>query len=273
MTERDDYILRKLHAEDIPAAFEMSADAGWNQTQDDWRLLLDLAPESCLAIEVGGVLAATTTLLCYGRRLAWIGMVLTQSKFQRHGFATKLLQAALKQAGDIGIETIKLDATDQGQALYEKVGFQVEQQIERWARTGKDLEESRVERLPKQPWDGSSFDVFPADRSRLLQRLAQRRPPRLIARSFLLTRPGRAANYLGPCVSDDPITSRSLIEDCVRNTTCNWYWDLFPSNQSAAFIARDSGFAPQRHLKRMYRGKRLPENENATYAIAGFELG
>jgi hypothetical protein len=27
---------------DVPAAFELSAEAGWNQTEDDWRLLLAL---------------------------------------------------------------------------------------------------------------------------------------------------------------------------------------------------------------------------------------
>ena len=76
-------ILRRLVASDIPAAAELSEQAGWNQTPDDWRMLIDLAPEGCLAIEVGGELAATTTLLGYGRRLAWIGMVLTKTSYSR----------------------------------------------------------------------------------------------------------------------------------------------------------------------------------------------
>jgi len=68
--------LRRLRAEDIPAAAQLSAQAGWNQTEEDWRTLLELSPEGCLGVEVDGNLAATTTLLCYGRRLAWIGMAL-----------------------------------------------------------------------------------------------------------------------------------------------------------------------------------------------------
>ena len=55
--------LRAMRAEDVPAAFELSAQAGWNQTEEDWRTLLALAPETCLAIEVDRQLAATTTLL------------------------------------------------------------------------------------------------------------------------------------------------------------------------------------------------------------------
>ena len=48
MTESNDEILRTLRAEDIPAAFQLSAQAGWNQTEEDWRTLLELAPEDLL---------------------------------------------------------------------------------------------------------------------------------------------------------------------------------------------------------------------------------
>jgi hypothetical protein len=75
MTEAGMEKLRRLRAEDIPDAAQLSAQAGWNQTEEDWRTLLELSPEGCLAIEVDGRLAATTTLFCYGRGLAWIGMV------------------------------------------------------------------------------------------------------------------------------------------------------------------------------------------------------
>jgi ribosomal protein S18 acetylase RimI-like enzyme len=128
--------LRRLHAEDIPLAAQLSAQAGWNQTEDDWRTLLALSPEGCLAIEVDGHLAATTTLLCYGSRLAWMGMVLTKTEYQRRGFASRLLAHALDIADTMGIATIKLDATDQGQPLYESLGFRSEQEIERWSRPG-----------------------------------------------------------------------------------------------------------------------------------------
>ena len=126
--------LRTMRAEDVPAAFQLSAQAGWNQTEEDWRTLLELAPETCLAIEVDGQLAATTTLLCYGQRLAWIGMVLTRLEFQRRGFAKKLFGEALKRADEMEIETIKLDATEQGQPIYEQFGFRREEEIVRWSR-------------------------------------------------------------------------------------------------------------------------------------------
>ncbi len=127
-------VSRKLRASDIPAAAQLSAEAGWNQTKEDWRLLIDLAPEGCLAIEVEGDLAATATLLCYGKRLAWIGMVLTKVPYRGRGFARRLLTDTLALADRMGIETVKLDATDQGQPLYEKLGFRAERAVERWSR-------------------------------------------------------------------------------------------------------------------------------------------
>jgi GNAT superfamily N-acetyltransferase len=274
MTEASGEKLRRLHAEDIPPAAQLSARAGWNQTEEDWRTLLELSPEGCLGIEADGHLAATTTLLCYGRRLTWIGMVLTKAEYQRRGFAKRLLAHALENADKMGIATIKLDATDQGRPLYESLGFRSEQEIERWSRPGENAAQLPARRTSaEEPWRHLDSLVFGADRAQLLERLARLNPPRSISQSFLFSRPGRVSAYLGPCISENPGTARRMIEECVQNTKCGWSWDLFPRNQDAVALARDLGFAPQRHLVRMARGKELCEKESAIYAIAGFELG
>ena len=274
MTESGSEKLRRLRAEDISTATQLSAQAGWNQTEEDWRTLLELSPEGCLAMEVDGHLAATTTLLCYGRRLAWIGMVLTKAEYQRRGFARRLLAHALENADKMGIATIKLDATDQGQPLYESLGFRSEQEIERWSRPGENAAQLPAGRISvEEPWRDSDSLAFGADRSQLLNRLTQRNRPRSISQSYLFSRPGRVTAYLGPCVSENRRTARRLIEECVQNARCAWSWDLFPRNQEAVALAHDLGFSPQRHLVRMARGKELREKENAIYAIAGFELG
>ena len=76
---------RPLEHRDMREALSLSTASGWNQTADDWRLLLELDSEGCLAVECDGLLAATTTLVCYGRQLGWIGMVLTRPEFRRRG--------------------------------------------------------------------------------------------------------------------------------------------------------------------------------------------
>ena len=204
--------MRRLRAEDIPAAAQLSAQAGWNQTEEDWRTLLELSPEGCLAIEVDGHLAATTTLLCYGRRLAWIGMVLTKAEYQRRGFARRLLAHALENADKMGIATMKLDATDQGQPLYESLGFRSEQEIERWSRPGENAAQLPASRAIC----GGTVARFGFARcSELIVRNFSKdwRGSTLrasISRSYLFTRPGRVTAYLGPCVSEDPRQARQL---------------------------------------------------------------
>src|SRR5260370_37184294 len=98
-------------------------------------MLLELAPDRCLGIEAEGRLVATTTLLCYQRRLAWIGMVLTHPNYRGRGFARRLISAALDRADSPGVETVTLGATEQGRPLYEGFGFWAEQPSERWSRS------------------------------------------------------------------------------------------------------------------------------------------
>ena len=274
MHEGDGSKIRLLRDDDVPAAFELSSEAGWNQTEADWRLLLALARKSCFVIEADRQVVATTTLVCYERKLAWIGMVLTKREYRRRGMARRLLAEAMTQADQMGIETTKLDATDQGRPLYEELGFRAEQKIERWSRPGGTVvqipagvraQETTLRELDLTP--------FGADRSLLLDLLSERNTPTRVSRSFLFARPGRVTAYLGPCVSETPGAARSLIKQCLQSTTCGWSWDLFPRNQDAVDLARNFGFAPQRQLTRMFRGKPLQQNEKAMYAIAGFELG
>ncbi|SRR6266567_133440 len=278
MSDRAGVVLRRLLASDIPAAMQLSEQAGWNQTTEDWRMLMDLAPEGCFAIEVDGELAATTTLICYGHRLAWIGMVLTELSYRGRGFARRLLTQALTQADELRIETVKLDATDQGRTLYEKLGFRFEQAVERWTRpgsTGSSSTTPLVEAHPVEDWRGADQRAFGADRSRLLARLAQRGQPLLfLDGSYLLTRPGRQTRYLGPSVCEAPATARALMERVLQIAGVqDCLWDLLPRNTNAAAIARDLAFTPTRHLHRMVRGKDLRAKDEMIYAIAGFELG
>jgi len=273
MTESNQEILRPLRKSDVPAAFQLSAQAGWNQTEEDWRTLLELAPASCFGIEISGELLSTTTLICYGRRLGWIGMVLTKTDFRRRGLARKLLDHTLNVADKIGIETLKLDATDQGQPLYTQIGFRGEHPIERWSRPEAKTDLLPMAQTSSGSWCEQDLKYFGADRLPLLQRLAERNSPLIQNGAYLFARPGRVTAYLGPCISPSPEDAQNLITTCIERTNGTWSWDLFPENVNAIRIARGLGFTPQRHLLRMARGKHLSQNIDATHAIAGFELG
>lgn len=260
------HTVRILHEQDTPIASQLSAEAGWNQTEADWRMLLRLSPENCFGIDADGQLVATATLICYGKQLGWIGMVLTNRAYQRRGFARTLLLHAIARADQLGIESLKLDATDQGQPLYETLGFRVEQPVERWWRPATACGAGpRPANLPNL-----DLPAYGADRSQLLHALTERSSIHAQADGFCLARPGRRANYIGPCVSQTPEFARRSIEASASQES---YWDLLPMNQSALEIAKELGFSPQRKLIRMVRGRDLRGREDWIYAIAGFELG
>ena len=270
-------VMRNLKPSDIPSAVELSAEAGWNQTAEDWRTLIDLSVDGCLGIEVDGELVSTTTLLCYGQRLAWIGMVLTRIRYRGRGFARRLLMQALSLADERQIESVKLDATDQGQPLYEKLGFRREQSVERWWRPGAGVVVGECvvnHEISRDDWRAVDLCAFGADRTELLAHLARRGPPLTLGSSYLFSRSGRMSSYLGPCVSEAPEIARTLMERALEtHAGGGWSLDLFRENAQAVGLARTLGFAPKRHLTRMVRGKDHRGNEQFIYAIAGFELG
>lgn len=269
-------VLRKLRLGDIPAAMQLSTQAGWNQTEDDWRLLVELAQDGCFAMEVDGELASTATLFIYGTKLAWIGMVLTRAEFRGKGFARSLLTHALTIADSLGVESVKLDATEEGRPLYEKLGFRAEQIVQRWEQQGSEGKEERSLPASFLSQESLALDAkaFGADRSELLLYLAKTHRSVTLGKSFLLSRPGRLNRYLGPCVAESSQIARTLIEGVVhRPASGGWFWDLLPENNGAVSLARDLGFAPKRHLVRMVRGTDQRGDEKSIYALAGFELG
>jgi GNAT superfamily N-acetyltransferase len=260
-------MVRRLEQRDIPEALSLSTTSGWNQTAEDWRLLLGLNPAGCLAVEFDGSLAATTTLVCYGRRLGWIAMVLTRTEFRRRGLARLLLKRALATADALGIETIGLDATEQGRPLYEQLGFRPAAPIERWYRPGvpgNGAGAATPEGLYSLPLDARAFG---ADRSEVLRKLGN---PMAAQDGYLFHRPGTMAHYMGPCVAGTPETARCLIARVNRES--DMFWDLFPEHAHAADLARSLGFEPRRRLTRMMRGTPLKSETALVYAIAGFEL-
>jgi GNAT superfamily N-acetyltransferase len=233
---------------------ELSTQAGWNQTPEDWRMLMRLDAKGCFGVEVEGRLVATTTLLCYGQALAWVGMVLTRIEWRGRGFARNLLTTALARADQLGIATVKLDATEQGQPVYEKLGFRAEQPVQRWFREASTP--AAAQTAPQKTLSRACLDLdseaFGTDRSQLLGELGKR--------SAISAKSREAA--------------QTLIESHVRDSPANiWYWDILSKNRGAISLAQELGFKPQRNLLRMVRGKELSGNDNLIYAIAGFELG
>ena len=264
-----------MNPTDLPGAHELSSLAAWNQTAEDWAMLLDLAPQTCFTIEAGGHIAATSVLIPYGVRLAWLGMVLTRPEYRGRGFARSLVENALAVADRSGVRSVMLDATEQGIPLYRKLGFRDRQSIERWARMspGPIRQEppagnTSVQRIPLL-----DRQVYGVDRSELLNFLIARGGVFQTSDGFLLSRPGRLASFLGPCIAGTEEEAGKMIGQCLNSRPAPWFWDLFPANERAIALAKRLGFESVRRLTRMVRGADVRCEPAKLWATAGFEFG
>jgi predicted GNAT family acetyltransferase len=237
-----------------------------------------MAPEGCFGIECDGVLAATTTAVCFGDELAWIGMVLTDPACRGRGFARRLMEHALDYLRKRRARWIKLDATDMGRPLYERLGFRDECPIERWERAPGTVKGARTAPGTFALNQALDREAYGADRSALLRLLASIESCSIDGRDFAMGRPGSKAAYFGPCVSRSAEAARDLLAwFLARHPGENVSWDILPVNSDAVALAREFGFERTRELMRMSLGEKdAPplENQNQlVFATAGFEYG
>ncbi len=267
--------VRPLSPGDIPQACELSAAAGWNQTEDDWARVLALQPGLCVGIDCEERLAATGVAVCYGAAphpLAWIGMILTRPEFRGRGFARAIMEMLTGVLDLRRVECIRLDATSEGRPLYLKLGFIDETPIERWFLPSAEPRGAGGASL-YQPNLALDLLAFGVDRSTILQLLA---PGPAVSNpdGFAMARPGRVATYFGPCVAKNAAAARELLEWFLAgNAHQPAYWDILSDNTAAVALAREYGFEPRRRLTRMRRGRPLQYRADLVYAAAGFEFG
>lgn len=271
--------IRLLRREDLPGAMRLKECAGWNQTTQDWERLLELEPNGCFGLDQDGRLAASTTVLTYGKDLAWIGMVLTLPEFRGHGFASMLMQHAIDYSEQCGIARLGLDATSMGIGVYRRLGFEPVGILKRWARPDSADQIATVALDAWQPDRELDRRAFGADRSALLRRLARLESAFIPRLGFAMGRPGHSAAYFGPCVTDSSTAATTFLHwFLAKHPAEQVYWDILADNREAEALAREHGFAPVRELTRMVRVLRhdaqvAAPDARLVYATAGLECG
>lgn len=262
-------MLRPLREEDVPQAMEISTVVGWNQTPADWHRLLRLDADGCVCVEEDGRVVSTATAIRYGNEVAWVGMVLTLPEYRGRCYATQLLARLHEWLDCQGVACSRLDATNMGRPVYEKMGYVGEYWVERWRREPATMPVQRRADDPLPPAAPSGWQ------KPLLELLAaQGESARLEESGVAFARPGRVATYFGPCLAPNEVAARRLIEWFLeRHGDEPCFWDLAPEHPAAA-LAAEYGFQPVRRLLRMRRGGtpdiKIPQE---AWAFAGFEYG
>ena len=276
--------MRALVPSDAGRLVALSAEAGWNQTADDWRLMLELG-EGIGCWEPDGAPIASALVLPYDGGFAWLSMVLVTAPWRRRGLATRLVRRCLDRLAEIGVPPI-LDATEGGRRTYSRLGF-----TDLWTYTRLAAERPRlapaagIDVRPMTPTDLDAVAAlearaFGAPRKHVLAAMLARAPDAAyLAESggrlcgLVLARDGRLAIQLGPLVAETPEVARGLAAAALAGTGGPVFVDL-PDAQGAFRAALEgAGFAAQRGLVRMAAGRGDPGEASLRYALAGPELG
>jgi len=275
--------IRQMTQFDIPAGMRLKEIAYWNQSEADWELFLAANPEGCFVNEVDGRVAGTVATIVYEDRFAWIGMVLVDPEFRKHGIGTALLQKAIQHLDSRDIPCVRLDATPQGRPVYEKLGFVDEYEIERWRLTRQAGHAKSVVSAPNlERALLLDREVFGADRSGLLRSMAESAPEFvqvLIGHAgvtgYSLGRRGSHSDSLGPWVArDEGATEQMLDTFLARSGRETIVIDCLKSNPWARGALQARGFEFERPLTRMRRGANIHKGRpELVCGILGPEFG
>lgn len=273
---------------DVAAGLELSRAAGWNQTQEDWELFLEISPEGCVvAVDEEGRVRGTVATVRYQNHFSWIGMVLVDVNMQRRGIGIQLLREALHILCDE--QTVKLDATPAGRKIYVQLDF-----VDEYPLTRMELPENTIPEVgiaadvrPIEQDDMPrllDFDrmAFGADRAVVLESVRSRaRQFAFVSEEahtitgYCMGRSGDRFTHIGPVVANTVAEAQSLCSAALHQASGRpVIIDALSGNRAWTNWLNDMGFREQRPLMRMYRGENAsPGVVDKQFAILGPEFG
>jgi GNAT superfamily N-acetyltransferase len=250
----------ELSLEDVPAGLQLSSEAGWNQTVEDWAIFIRHGTVFGLQ-DPEDALVATAAVLPYAE-FGFVAMVLVTPVWRKRGLATSLVEAAIGSLHRRGLVPV-LDATPAGAAVYGRLGFKRIFDLCRWERIttsgSPQLRSAEPAALPAGvPCLGlfARLDAgaFGSERWFLLEDFLQRPQTRAFAlddRGFLMARTGYRATQLGPVVADTQSQALGLLETSLADLEGPLFLDVAERWTDIATWLESRGFRRQRSFQRM----------------------
>jgi GNAT superfamily N-acetyltransferase len=283
--------LRELTIDSAPAACELSIEAGWNQTIEDWWFMIQNGGAAGL-FSVEGALKATALTVPFEGKFAWISMILVTEAWRRRGLASNLMRMCIERLAEAGSTPI-LDATEAGRKVYLSLGFLDLYELDRMANEQVDsrivsgevasncdvVEMTEGDLDEVTDWDKHRFG---ADRRPVLKNLFSRsrrfacllRDTDRELRGYLLGRDGRIATQIGPVVARETECARQLVGYALDRVNGCVLIDAPLIHDDFMAMLRGIGFSRQRGFTRMALGRDRPfDRPEEIFAIAGPELG
>jgi GNAT superfamily N-acetyltransferase len=275
--------LREEHAGD---AVRLSAEAGWNQTDDDWRAMIRHG-HGWGRFTQNGQLVATTLMLPYAQRIAWLAMVLVAERHRHQGIASALMSQALQRCDELGLHA-GLDATPDGRRVYRPHGFNDLFGLQRLQCPRPRPRPVEVEGVSLRELGAIDArrvieldaEVFGVPRTEIVRYLLDAAPQRaVVAKSagrlvgFALARPGRRALHLGPITANRAEIAQALVSRALSGAQGAIVIDVPDAQDRFQAWLTSAGFLPVRPFTRMLRGIAELGDPERIFAVAGPELG
>jgi GNAT superfamily N-acetyltransferase len=272
--------LAALTERDLAGCMALSAEAGWNQTPDDWTLFMRHGTVFGLPADDGPPVA-TGAILPYAGEFAWVSMVLVTAARRRERIGTGILEtccAELKRRGLVAV----LDATPAGERVYRPLGFVPQFALTRWQGQGGDAPPPAGVRPMRASELTAAVAIdaaaFGAPRDFLLRSFFARAPQLAFittdGASFALARPGRIATQIGPIIAADEDAAAALLTAALDTVTGPVFLDAADRWLQLGTLFKQRGFTVQRPFLRMALGRGAPFGDvERTFVVAGPEFG
>jgi GNAT superfamily N-acetyltransferase len=194
---------------------QLAAAEGWRVPLLERRLFAGPWVQQALVLKSAGRFGGLVTAVAH-QRSGWIGNLLVPPELRGRGFGSRLFFAALDRLLAAGLTRVWLTASEQGRPLYEKSGFRIVDQLERWVRPARDEgftgpvpESATLDQLPP-----AERRVWGEERSELLLQLAVQGKVFACRDSVALLQTGEELQLIGPWYSADacPRSNRQLLQ-------------------------------------------------------------
>jgi ribosomal protein S18 acetylase RimI-like enzyme len=121
---------------DLDNYLALAAEEGWICGRWEFEFLLQNFPQGCLTFRSEGRTMGYVTSVSYGKS-GWIGNLLVSPEARKKGIGRELMERAVFELFNSGVETVWLTASPSGARLYRQLGFVAIDHVERWTGRGR----------------------------------------------------------------------------------------------------------------------------------------
>lgn len=269
---------------DLDLALKWAADEGWNPGLEDSRAFYNADPTGFLMGWLGDQPICAISAVRHSDDFGFLGLYICHPEHRGKGYGMQIWQAAMEHFGD---RTIGLDGVVEQQANYQKSGFALSHNTQRFAGhipAGSDADFSTVSAETRPAALAFAEQVSGVSRATYMMGWIKNTASR---HSLVQTRNGNITALgsirkcldgfkIGPLYAPDATIAKALIGALV--TTANAQnspvsIDAPSLNSAATALCQSLGLEPVFSTARMYKGDYPPALSPYEFGLTTMELG